>query len=92
MEGTWSRAPFEKFFIRYGINKNDLAEKNGVLLDRKTGQAVLLFTGLWSSLLSKTYRKLSTALYMELVKAGESDEAKEEGNSVHTSPQLQQKG
>ncbi|MEJ5261012.1 MAG: hypothetical protein WHS88_12565 [Anaerohalosphaeraceae bacterium] len=68
MEGTLSRAPFDKFFIRYGIDKNDLTEKNGVLHDKKTGKTVLLFTGPWSSFLSRTYQKLSTALYKELMK------------------------
>lgn len=68
LEGDLLRAPFRSFSIQYGIDKDDLVKKNGVLYNKTTGEAVLLFTGSRFSLLSGTYRKLSAVLYDELVK------------------------
>jgi len=64
----WLIVPYMEFFIRYGIQKDDLFIRDDIVCDKITGEKVLLFTGPKSFILSGTYRKLSTALYKELMK------------------------
>jgi hypothetical protein len=83
--GSWVPAPFMKFFIRYGIQKDDLIERDHGLYDDATGEKVLLFTGPKSFLLSSTYNNLSVALYKELI-GPEKETGSEARNGVQEPP------
>lgn len=73
---SWTKIPFTRFFIRYGIQKDDYVLRNHILCDTITDEKILLFTGPWSCFLSGTYQKLSADLYMELVKSNKSEQEK----------------
>jgi len=66
VEGNWMPCPFDKFQVRYGSSKSNIALRDGQLYDRTTGKRVLLLTGPHPLLLRRTYEALSLSLFNEL--------------------------